>query len=59
MYEEIVEQIKLCKQKILDLSESVNDYIDEHDKYFFNNERDAELLKEKIREKIARVLNEA
>jgi hypothetical protein len=59
MYEEIVEQIKLCKQKILDLSESVNDYIDEHDKYFFNNERDAELLKEKIKEKIARVLNEA
>lgn len=58
MYEEIVQQINLCKQKILDLSESVNSYIDEHDKYFFNTERDAELLKEKIKEKIARALNE-
>jgi hypothetical protein len=58
MYEDILEKINLCKQKILDLSESVNDYIETHDNYFFTTQRDAALLKKKIKEKIARVLNE-
>jgi hypothetical protein len=58
MYEEVLEQLNSCKQKILDISDSVVEYIEAHDKYFFTNEKDATLLKEKMKEKVARVLNE-
>jgi hypothetical protein len=58
MYDEIIKQIKSCKEKMLKLSESVENYISEHNTYFWNKEKDATLLKEKIKEKIIGVINE-
>ena len=58
MYEELLKQISVCKQKLLDLSVYTEEFIVLHDAFFWNNEKDATLLKEKIKEKIVGVLNE-
>jgi len=58
MYDEVSDQIKVCKDALITLSEKSQDYIDLHDAYLWNNVKDATLLKDKIKEKIVRVTNE-
>lgn len=58
MYDEIFEQITICKDALVLLSEKSQEYIDLHDTYLWNNVEDATLLKDKIKEKIVRVVDE-
>jgi len=58
MYNDILEKIKKCKEALLKVGEDAQSYIDEHNKYIEKNIKDASILKSKIKEKIARVINE-
>jgi hypothetical protein len=58
MYKDIIEKIQKCNKSLLKMGESAQMYIEAHDKYVETNLRDSDILKKKIKDKIARVVDE-
>jgi len=58
MYNEILEKIKKCEQALSTLGSSAQAYITAHDIYIEKKIKDADIIKKKMIEKVARVLHE-
>ena len=58
MYKDVLEQIKKCNEALLKMGESAQIYIEAHDEYIEINVKDSDILKKKIKDKIARVVDE-
>jgi hypothetical protein len=58
MYEETLKKIQECQEEIRALAEASQEYILAHDRYLEKYVKDSSLLKEKIKDKIVRVINE-
>ena len=58
MYKDVLEQIKKCNEALLKMGESAQIYIEAHDEYTEINVKDSDILKKKIKDKIARVVDE-
>jgi len=58
IYNIIMTQITECLNSLSKLNESCQIYIDTHDQYLESTLKDSDLLKEKMKEKVVRVINE-
>jgi hypothetical protein len=58
MYEQITSAINRFKKALLAVGEAAQAYVDSHDKYLEAVEVDAAIIKKKMKEKIARVIDE-
>jgi hypothetical protein len=56
--EKILELIKICRESFSKIGTASQKYINEHNKYLEENVKDSTFIKEKIKEKIARVVDE-
>jgi len=58
MYEDSQAKINQCLDALGRVSDAAQEFIALHNKYSYEHIRDAELLKEKMKEKVVRVINE-
>jgi hypothetical protein len=58
MYEDIKQLIKKCRDSLGFLGESCQKYISLHDDYLDKYVKDSDILKDKIKAKIARIVND-
>jgi len=58
MYEQVLSTIRECQEELRALAEASQAYIIAHNIYLEKYVKDASLLKEKMKDKIVRVLNE-
>jgi hypothetical protein len=58
MYNDIIDQILKCKKAFLKIGEASQNFIELHDVYIEKNIKDSSILKNKMKEKVVRVLND-
>jgi hypothetical protein len=58
MFEDVKALINSCKESLARLNEASQEYIRFHDIYLDKYVKDSKILKEKIKEKIVRVVDE-
>jgi sRNA-binding carbon storage regulator CsrA len=58
IYEDILKVIQKCEDDFAKIGIEAQNYIDLHDEYIEKTIKDAKLLKDKMKEKVARVINE-
>jgi len=58
IYEDVIKLIKECEDNFSLIGLEAQNYIDLHDEYIEKTVKDARFLKDKMKEKVARVINE-
>jgi hypothetical protein len=58
IYEDVIKLIKECEDNFSLVGLEAQNYIDLHDEYIEKTVKDARFLKDKMKEKVARVINE-
>jgi hypothetical protein len=58
IYEDVIKLIKECEDNFSIIGLEAQNYIDLHDEYIEKTVKDARFLKDKMKEKVARVINE-
>jgi len=58
IYEDVVKLIKKCEDDFAAIGIEAQNYVDLHDEYIEKTIKDAKFLKDKMKEKVARVINE-